>query len=110
MSPDKATTGLPEGNVLEGVISTLLADLETGAGDENRRRQAEEWLRALRDKYPTLGIDAGLRAYYLAEAKRLKDKFDSTEDLSDKLALGRSIEGYLERALEVDNRNRGAED
>ncbi|MBW3565607.1 MAG: hypothetical protein KY459_12850 [Acidobacteria bacterium] len=102
-------TGLPNGDVLEGVVAELLKDLETGTGDESQRKQTEDWLRALRDKYPSLGIEAGLRAYYLAEAKRKREEFDSTENLVDRLALGRSIESYLERAGEVDHRRSGDE-
>ena len=90
--------------VLAGVVESLLADLKDGTGDKDRRRQVEEWMRGLADKYPEFNISAGLRDYYLAEAGRLRADFDKTSDLTEKLALGRSIESFLERASEYERR------
>ena len=36
--------------ILSGVVTTLLADLKNGAGDKDRRRQVEEWMRTLAEK------------------------------------------------------------
>jgi len=33
--------------ILSGVVKTLLDDLRSGAGDRDRRRQVEEWMRPL---------------------------------------------------------------
>ena len=52
--------------ILSGVVSTLLSDLKTGVGDKDRRRQVEEWMRTLAEKYPEFHIETGLRDYYLA--------------------------------------------
>jgi hypothetical protein len=90
--------------ILAGVITTLLSELRSGAGDKDRRRQAEEWMRTLAEKYPEFRIEAGLRDYYLAEAERLRAEFDKSADLSEKLALGRSIESFLDRAAEYARR------
>src|SRR3954462_2754375 len=90
--------------ILSGVVTTLLADLKNGAGDKDRRRQVEEWMRTLAEKYPEFGIESGLRDYYLAEAQRLRSDFDQSKELSDRLTLGRSIEGFLDRAAEYDRR------
>ena len=90
--------------ILSGVVSTLLNDLKSGNGDKDRRRQVEEWMRTLAEKYPEFKIETGLRDYYLAEAERLRGDFDKATELSDKLVLGRSIESFLDRAAEYDRR------
>lgn len=90
--------------ILSGVVSTLLSDLKTGVGDKDRRRQVEEWMRTLAEKYPEFHIETGLRDYYLAEAERLRADFDKSSDLTEKLGLGRSIESFLDRAAEYDRR------
>jgi len=90
--------------ILSGVVKVLLDDLKQGRGDKDRRRQVEEWLRGLAEKYPEFAIESGLRDYYLAEAQRLRGDFDQTTELNDKLALGRSIEGFLDRAADYDRR------
>jgi len=90
--------------LISGVIETLLSDLKSGSGDKDRRRQVEEWLRTLAEKYPEFKIEVGLRDYYLAEAERLRADFDKTQELADKLALARSIEGFLDRAADYDRR------
>jgi hypothetical protein len=90
--------------ILEGVVTRLLDDLKTGNGDKDRRRQVEEWMRTLAEKYPEFRIETGLRDYYLAEARRLRDDFEKAAELSEKLALGRSIESFLDRAAEYDRR------
>ncbi|PYQ27329.1 MAG: hypothetical protein DMF56_20475 [Acidobacteria bacterium] len=87
-------------------MSKLLDDLKSGAGDKDRRRQVEEWMRTLAEKYPEFKIETGLRDYYLAEAERLRADFDKASDLTEKLALGRSIESFLDRASEYDRRIR----
>ncbi len=91
---------------LKVVVDSLLDELRRGSGDRDKRRQVEEWLKALADKYPEFGIDSGLRTYYLAEADRLREEFSRTEDLGEKLAIGRSIESYLDRATEFGRRER----
>lgn len=90
--------------ILSGVVKVLLDDLKQGRGDKDRRRQVEEWLRGLAEKYPEFAIETGLRDYYLAEAHRLRGDFDQTAELNDKLTLGRSIEGFLDRAADYDRR------
>ena len=90
--------------ILSGVVTTLLTDLKTGVGDKDRRRQVEEWMRTLAEKYPEFRIESGLRDYYLAEAERLRADFDKSTDLTEKLGLGRSIESFLDRAAEYDRR------
>jgi len=90
--------------ILSGVVTTLLSDLKTGNGDKDRRRQVEEWMRTLAEKYPEFKIESGLRDYYLAEAERLRADFDKSSELTEKLALGRSIESFLDRAAEYDRR------
>jgi len=92
--------------ILSGVVSTLLSDLKSGAGDKDRRRQVEEWMRTLAEKYPEFKIEIGLRDYYLAEAARLRADFDKSSDLTEKLALGRSIESFLDRAADYERRIR----
>jgi hypothetical protein len=90
--------------ILSGVVTTLLSELKSGAGDKDRRRQVEEWMRTLAEKYPEFQIEAGLRDYYLAEARRLRADFDGSADLTERLGLGRSIESFLDRAAEYDRR------
>ena len=90
--------------ILSGVVSTLLADLKSGTGDKDRRRQVEEWMRTLAEKYPEFKIEVGLRDYYLAEAERLRADFDKATELAEKLSLGRSIESFLDRAADYDRR------
>ena len=90
--------------ILSGVVKTLLDDLRNGAGDKDRRRQVEEWMRTLAEKYPEFQIETGLRDYYLAEAERLRIDFEKAVELNEKLALGRSIEGFLDRAADYAKR------
>ena len=92
--------------ILSGVVTTLLDDLKSGAGDKDRRRQVEEWMRTLAEKYPEFKIEVGLRDYYLAEAQRLRNDFEKSSDLTEKLALGRSIESFLDRAADYERRIR----
>ncbi len=86
---------------LKSVVESLLSDLVAGRGDRDKRRHVEEWMKSLAEKYPEFGIDHGLRKYYLAEAERLRAEFDVTEDLTERLALGRSVEACLEKASEL---------
>jgi hypothetical protein len=86
---------------LKSVVDSLLVDLLEGRGDRDKRRQVEEWMKALADKYPEFGIEAGLRNYYLAEAERLRAEFDASTDLTERLAVGRSVETCLEKAGEI---------
>ncbi|HEY3054713.1 MAG TPA: hypothetical protein VGK31_02150 [Thermoanaerobaculia bacterium] len=90
--------------ILSGVVRTLLDDLKSGNGDKDRRRQVEEWMRTLAEKYPEFKIEVGLRDYYLAEAERLRADFDKASELTEKLMLGRNIESFLDRAAEYDRR------
>src|SRR5947199_10200992 len=90
--------------ILSGVVKTLLDDLRNGAGDKDRRRQVEEWMRTLAEKYPEFQIETGLRDYYPAEAERLRIEFEQAVELNEKLALGRSIEGFLDRAADYAKR------
>jgi hypothetical protein len=90
--------------ILAGVVKTLLDDLKNGAGDKDRRRQVEEWMRTLAEKYPEFQIESGLRDSYLAVAERLRLDFEKAAELNEKLALGRSIEGFLDRAAEYARR------
>lgn len=90
--------------ILAGVVEKLLADLKNGNGDRDRRRQVEEWMRTLAEKYPEFKIEVGLRDYYLAEAQRLRGDFDKASDLTEKLSLGRNIETFLDRAADYDRR------
>lgn len=89
---------------LREIVERLLADLKSLAGERDKRRQVEEWMRALSDKYPSFPIAEGLRDYYLAEAQKLRGDFDSASDLSERLSLGRSIESFLDRAVEAQRR------
>lgn len=90
--------------LISGVIETLVSDLKSGTGDKDRRRQVEEWLRTLAEKYPEFKIEVGLRDYYLAEAERLRAEFEKATELAEKLSLARSIEGFLDRAADYDRR------
>jgi len=90
--------------ILAGVVTTLLDDLKNGSGDKDRRRQVEEWMRTLAEKYPEFKIEVGLRDYYFAEAQRLRGDFEKAADIAEKLALGRAIESFLDRAAEYDRR------
>jgi len=90
--------------ILSGVVKTLLDDLKNGACDKDRRRQVEEWMRTLAEKYPEFQIESGLRDYYLAEAERLRIDFEKAAELNEKLALGGSIEGFLDRAADYAKR------
>ena len=90
--------------VLSGVVASLIEDLKSGNGDKDRRRQVEEWLRGLAEKYPEFKIEIGLRDYYMAEAQRLRAEFEKTTDIADKLGLARAIEGFLDRAAEYERR------
>ena len=100
----QAPVGDHKQEVLSGVVASLLEDLKNGSGDKDRRRQVEEWMRGLAEKYPEFKIEVGLRDYYLAEATRLRGDFDKAADLTEKLALGRNIETFLDRAAEYDRR------
>ena len=93
--------------ILSGVVTSLLEELKAGNGDKDRRRQVEEWMRTLAEKYPEFKIEVGLRDYYLAEAERLSTDFDKTAELSEKLSLGRAIESFLDRAADYDRRISG---
>src|SRR5688500_13994441 len=90
--------------ILCGVVKQLLEDLKGGVGVKDRRRQVEEWMRALAEKYPEVGIELGLRDYYLSEELRLRDDYDKASDLTEKLTLGRHIESFLDRAAEYERR------
>src|ERR1043166_8464474 len=74
--------------ILSGVVKTLLDDLRSGAGDRDRRRQVEEWMRTLAEKYPEFKIETGLRDYYLAEAERLRGDFVKSAEMGERLAAG----------------------
>jgi hypothetical protein len=89
---------------LRPVVRRMLEDLIAGAGDKDKRRQVEEWLRNLSDKFPAFDIQGGLREYYLAEAERLIAEFERASDLTEKLGFARSIESFLDKAAEVDRR------
>ena len=109
MSDANATVTASSGHdhrleILRGVVQTLLTDLKNGTGDKDRRRQVEEWMRTLAEKYPEFRIESGLRDYYLAEAERLRDDFGKSAELSEKLNLARSIESFLDRAADYDRR------
>ena len=90
--------------LLRGVVESLLNDLKSGAGDKDRRRQVEEWMRTLAEKYPEFAIESGLRDYYLAEAERLRNEFDKSTDMAEKLSLGRNVESFLDRATDYGRR------
>jgi hypothetical protein len=90
--------------ILSSIVEALIHDLKAGNGDRDRRRQVEEWLRALAEKYPEFKIEFGLRDYYVAEANRLREEFEKSADLTEKLSLGRNIESFLDRAADYDRR------
>ena len=92
--------------LLREVVETLLSDMKNGAGDRDKRRHVEEWLKSLAEKYPEFGVEQGLRDYYVAEATRLRADFDNAKDLTDRLNLGRSVEGFLEKAADYERRIR----
>ena len=100
----EAPIGEQRNQILSGVVDNLLRDLKDGNGDKDRRRQVEEWMRTLAEKYPEFKIEVGLRDYYLAEASRLRGDFDKAADLAEKLALGRNIESFLDRAADYERR------
>ncbi|MDQ3281329.1 MAG: hypothetical protein M3Q69_07940 [Acidobacteriota bacterium] len=108
MTNEASTTGSSVAEqrttILQSVVKTLLLDLKNGTGDKDRRRQVEEWMRTLAEKYPEFSIEAGLRDYYLAEAGRLSADFDKAADITEKLTLGRSIESFLDRAADYERR------
>ena len=89
---------------LSSIVNTLLEDLKSGTGDKDRRRQVEEWLRTLAEKYPEFSIELGLRDYYLAESERLRSEFMEATELADKLSIARAVESFLDRATEYDRR------
>ncbi len=91
-------------DLLRGIVDSLLTDLKSGVGDKDRRRQVEEWLRTLAEKYPEFAIESGLRDYYLAEAERLRAEFDKSTELAEKLSLGRNVESFLDRAADYARR------
>ena len=100
----ESTLGEQKQKILSGVVTALIEDLKSGAGDKDRRRHVEEWMRSLSEKYPEFGIETGLRDYYLAEAMRLREEFDKATDLNERLTLGRHVESFLDRAAEYDRR------
>ena len=89
---------------LREVVELLLTELRQGTGERDKRRQVEEWLRTLGEKYPDFPIAEGLRDYYIAEAARLRAEFETAKDLGEKLTLGRSIESFLDRASDAERR------
>ena len=95
--PDDSSQEQP----LREVVASLLEDLKRGAGDKDKRRQVEEWMRSLSEKYPSFPIREGLRDYYLAEAARLRNDFNAASDLTEKLNLGRMVESFLEKAADA---------
>ena len=105
-TPEKPSDALHQQRmqILSTVVTTLIEDLKMGTGDKDRRRQVEEWMRTLAEKYPEFRIEVGLRDYYLAEAERLRADFSKSSDLTEKLGLGRSIESFLDRAADYDRR------
>ena len=58
--------------ILAGVVKTLLDDLKNGNGDKDRRRQVEEWMRTLAEKYPEFQIEAGLRERFRRTRTRIQ--------------------------------------
>src|SRR4029078_6002070 len=72
--------------ILSGVVKTLLDDSTSAAGDRDRRRQVEEWMRTLAEKYPEFHIETGLRDYYLAEAERLRAEFTKAAESGEKVS------------------------
>lgn len=104
MTVSDSDRGAGTHEILRGVVQHLLAELKNGAGDKEKRRYVEEWLRSLSEKYPEFSISDGLREYYLSEAERLRHEFDSASDLTEKLGLGRAIEMYLDKAADYARR------
>lgn len=106
-----AQTDAPRGEnlaALQEVVRTLLAELKSGTGDRDKRRQVEEWMKTLAEKYPEFAIEGGLRDYYMAEAERLRADFSRATDLLEKLNLGRSIEMFLDKAADYASRARAS--
>ena len=103
MTEDVQTGDRPHES-LRPVIQKLLGELTGGAGDKDKRRQVEEWLRNLAEKFPEFEVHGGLREYYVAEAARLRIDFEKAADLSERLAYARAIESFLDKAAEVDRR------
>jgi len=99
-----AEPGGDRSELLRGVVEALLRELKAGAADKDKRRQVEEWMRSLAEKYPDFAIEQGLRDYYLAEAERLRADFDAATDLGERLSLGRAVEGFLDRAADYQRR------
>lgn len=105
MTAEPETTPEKESaETLRIVVETLLLELRNGAGDRDKRRPVEEWMKSLAEKYPEFSIENGLREYYLAEAERLRVDFDKAPDLTEKLNLGRTIELFLDKASEIARR------
>src|ERR1051326_8094705 len=102
MSEVAVTAQKPQ--VLSGGVKTLLDDLRGGAGDRDRRRQVEEWMRTLAEKYPEFHIETGLRDYYLAEAEPPRADSTKAAEGGEKLSRPGSIESSLARAGEYDRR------
>jgi len=103
-APVTDSAAVPKTQILSGVVKTLLDDLKSGTGDKDRRRQVEEWMRTLAEKYPEFGIETGLRDYYVAEAGRLRGDFEKATELAEKLQLARNIESFLDRAADYERR------
>jgi len=101
---EQPTPQTPKNEILLPVVQSLLDDLRNGHGDRDRRRQVEEWMRTLAEKYPEFKIEDGLRDYYLAEAQRLSSDFEKSTDVAERLGLARSIESFLDRAAEYERR------
>jgi len=101
-SPETPSIKQKSDEMLRSMIRSVLDDLRNGAGDRDKRRQAEDWLKGLAEKYPAFAIRPGLREYYLAEAGRLRQEFDQTEDLTERLNLGRQMESFLEKANDIE--------
>ena len=89
---------------LREVVHALLDDLKRGAGDRDKRRQVEEWMKSVADKYHEFEVEQGLRDYYIAEAGRLRADFEKASDLTERLNLGRSIETFLDKARDYEQR------
>lgn len=104
VNPPESAAGSKPNDALREVVAALLDELSRGAGDRDKRRQVEEWMKNLAEKYPEFGIETGLRNYYLAEASRLRTDFMNAKDLTEKLNLGRSIESFLDKAADYEKR------
>jgi len=94
----------PGDQLLKGLLESLVDNLKRGDGDRDGRGQVEGWLRALAEKYSEYDIESGLRDYYRAEAGRLRAEFDATENLIERLNIGRLLESFLEKASEIERR------